>query len=237
MRAVIIGSSGGIGSALVTQMVKRPDTEVHALSRGTDGSCHPKAIAGSIDIEDETSIEESASAVLQYGRPDLVLVATGVLSDDEALTPEKSLRQQSAGNFERSFRINTIGPALVAKHFFPIMPRSGRAVFAALSARVGSIADNRLGGWHSYRASKAALNMLIKNYAIEQRRKNDEFICVALHPGTVDTSLSRPFQANVPDGKLFAPSQSAEHLLDVVKDLQSQDSGKIFDWAGQEIQP
>ena len=126
-------------------------------------------------------------------------------------------------------------PRLVAKHFLPIMPRSGRTVFAALSARVGSISDNRLGGWHGYRASKAALNMLVRTLAIEERRRNDRAIVVALHPGTVATELSRPFQGNVPPGQLFTAERAALQLLDVIEGLSVRDSGKLLDFQGQEI--
>ena len=138
-------------------------------------------------------------------------------------------------SFERVFRVNSFGPALVAKHFIPIMPRKRRGVLAMLSARVGSISDNQIGGWHAYRASKAALNMLVRNYAIEQRRRNEQFIAVSLHPGTVDTGLSKPFQSNVPGDKLFTPDQSAAYLLDVIENLSPEHSGKAFDWAGIEI--
>ncbi|MEZ5744869.1 MAG: SDR family oxidoreductase [Sphingomonadaceae bacterium] len=133
------------------------------------------------------------------------------------------------------FAVNTIGPALIAKHFLPLLPRDRRAIFAALSARVGSISDNRLGGWHSYRASKAALNMLVRNFAIEVGRNNREAVVVALHPGTVDTSLSDPFQSGVPDDKLFTPAFSAAKLLDVLSSLEPQDSGGHFDWAGKPV--
>ena len=169
------------------------------------------------------------------GAPDLVIVASGILSDGEALQPEKSYRQQDLAAFERVFRVNTFGPGLVAKHFLPIMPRKQRGVFAALSARVGSISDNRIGGWHAYRASKAALNMLVRNYAIEQARRNDHFIAVSLHPGTVDTGLSKLFQSNVPDKQLFSAAQSADYLLKVIDGLSPADTGKAFDWAGKEI--
>ena len=117
----------------------------------------------------------------------------------------------------------------------PLMPKVERSVFAALSARVGSISDNRLGGWHAYRASKAALNMLIRNYAIEQARRAPGNICVGLHPGTVDTGLSKAFQGGVAEGKLFSPGQAAGYLLGVVDGLAPEDSGKCFDWAGQAI--
>ena len=235
MRAVIIGASGGIGAALVEQLAARAESEqVYALSR--------RPVAGSdkvtplrIDFEQEETIGAAAQEIGTDGAPDLVIVSTGILSDEAGLSPEKSYRQQAPEAFEKVFRINTIGPALIAKHFLPIMPRKQRAVFAALSARVGSISDNRIGGWHAYRASKAALNMLIKNYAIEQARRNEDFIAVGLHPGTVDTALSKPFQSGVPDKQLFSTEQSATYLLNVIDGLTPNDSGKVFDWAGKEV--
>ncbi|MEL8055141.1 MAG: SDR family NAD(P)-dependent oxidoreductase [Pseudomonadota bacterium] len=236
MRAVIIGASGGVGGAFAEQLAARQETEaVHAVSRSGDVPHGPKIISGQIDIIDEDSVANAADIVKAAGAPDLVIIASGILSDGEALQPEKTYKHQSMENFERVFAINTFGPGLVAKHFLPIMPRRGRAVFAALSARVGSISDNGYGGWHSYRASKAALNMLIRNYAIEQKRRNEDFIAVSLHPGTVDTDLSKPFQKNVPDKQLFTPQQSADYLLNVIDGLTPEQSGKAFDWAGKEI--
>ncbi|MEO0449490.1 MAG: SDR family NAD(P)-dependent oxidoreductase [Pseudomonadota bacterium] len=236
MRAVIIGSSGGIGAALCEQLAARDSVSaVYALSRAGEKPSEAKIIALPLDIKNEDSIADAAQAIAADGAPDLVIVAAGILSDENGLMPEKSLRQQSTDAFETVFAVNTIGPALVAKHFLPIMPRKARAVFAALSARVGSISDNRIGGWHAYRASKAALNMLIRNYAIEQARRNEAFIAVGLHPGTVDTALSKPFQSGVPDKQLFRPDQSARYLLDVIDGLSPSDSGKVFDWAGKEI--
>jgi len=236
MRAVIIGSSGGIGAALCEQLAARDSVSaVYALSRAGEKPSGTKIIALPLDVKNEDSIADAAQAIAADGAPDLVIVAAGILSDENGLMPEKSLRQQSADAFETVFAVNTIGPALVAKHFLPIMPRKARAVFAALSARVGSISDNRIGGWHAYRASKAALNMLIRNYAIEQARRNEAFIAVGLHPGTVDTALSKPFQSGVPDKQLFRPDQSARYLLDVIDGLSPSDSGKVFDWAGKEI--
>ena len=236
MQAVIIGATGGIGRALTDALANRPDvSRVHALSRAPFAHDHPRVSASAIDILDEPSIAAAAAGVAESGAPDLVIVASGILSAGTDLQPEKSYRHQSQNAFERVFAVNTIGPALVAKHFLPIMPRQGRAVFAVLSARVGSISDNRLGGWHAYRASKAALNMLIKNYAIEQARRNEDFIAVGLHPGTVDTELSKPFQSGVPDKQLFSAEQSAAYLLDVIEGLTPSDSGKVFDWAGKEV--
>ena len=151
--------------------------------------------------------------------------------------PEKSLRDLDAETMRKVFEVNTIGPALVAKYFIPLMAREGKGVFSALSARVGSVSDNRLGGWHSYRASKTALNMIIKNISIEAARKYKELSVIGLHPGTVDTGLSEPFQSNVSEGKLFSPESSARYLLDVVNGVQASDSGKVFAWDGQEIEP
>lgn len=235
MHAVIFGASGGIGAALTQKLADRDDVDVvHAVSRsGSVGG--GKIVSHLADITDETALSAVAKAIRGRGVPDCVIAASGILSDGTALTPEKSFRHQSMDAFERVFRINTFGPGLVAKHLLPIMPRDRHAVFAALSARVGSISDNGLGGWHAYRASKAALNMLIRNYAIEQARRSDHFICVGLHPGTVNTALSQPFQGNVPDEKLFTPDQAAQHLLSVIDGLMPADTGKVFDWAGEEI--
>ena len=135
-----------------------------------------------------------------------------------------------------TFRINTIGPVLLAKHFLPLMRSGSKSVFVALSARVGSISDNRLGGWSSYRASKAALNMLLRTASIEHKRRHPESVIVALHPGTVDTRLSAPFQRGVPEGKLFTPAYSVERLLDVIDGLRPADTGGFFAWDGQPIE-
>jgi NAD(P)-dependent dehydrogenase (short-subunit alcohol dehydrogenase family) len=125
----------------------------------------------------------------------------------------------------------------VAKHLLPLMAPRGKTVFAALSARVGSIGDNRAGGWHAYRASKTALNMILRNLAIEVGRRNPEAICVGLHPGTVDTGLSRPFQRGLPEGQLFTPETSARHLLTVIDGLQAADSGNVLAWDGRTVPP
>lgn len=238
MHVVVVGASGGIGSALTEKLsvMDRVDI-VHALSRSPVSGVRDTVRTATIDLNAEDSIAAAAADVGTYGQPDLVIVATGMLTDSVVPSPEKSMRQQSLEAFQRVFAINTFGPALVAKHFLPILPRTGRTVFAALSARVGSISDNRLGGWHAYRASKAALNMLIRNYAIEQSRRNQASIVVGLHPGTVDTALSEPFQGGVPERQLFSPDQAAGYLLDVIARLTPEMTGKVFDWAGQEVQP
>ncbi|MGA1341945.1 MAG: SDR family NAD(P)-dependent oxidoreductase [Hyphomonas sp.] len=234
MIAVIYGSSGGIGRALseaVTASCKY--ARVFAISRS--GTMITGADNRRAEFTDEAQLAALADEIGTAGPVTLCLVASGLLSDGPGLQPEKTYRSLSPDAFGRVFAANTIAPALIAKHMLPLMPKSERSVFAALSARVGSISDNRLGGWHSYRASKAALNMLIRNFAIEQARRAPGSICVALHPGTVDTRLSKTFQGGVPGEKLFTPQQSAEYLLGVIDRLRAEDAGKCFDWAGKEV--
>jgi NAD(P)-dependent dehydrogenase (short-subunit alcohol dehydrogenase family) len=163
-----------------------------------------------------------------------VIVATGRLHG-YGLQPEKSMRALEADALMESYRINAIGPALIAKHVLPKLPRDRKSVFAALSARVSSISDNRSGGWHAYRASKAALNMLIRNDAIELAVRNPKAVCVTLHPGTVDTDMSKPFQSHVPNEKLFSPDISARHLLGVINDLTPEQTGRLIAWDGRII--
>lgn len=226
--AVIIGASGGIGGALEAALIEEGAfAVVHGFARSRNGAQH-------LDLLDEASIAAAAAQVASGPAPNLVIVATGVLHAGDR-GPEKALRDLDPDWLAQLYAVNAIGPALVAKHFLPIMPRQGRTLFAALSARVGSIGDNRLGGWHGYRASKAALNMLVRTLAIEERRRNDRAIVVALHPGTVDTALSRPFQSNVPDGRLFDAERAALQLLDVIEGLKTPDSGKLFDFQGEEV--
>lgn len=233
--AAVIGASGGIGAAFTRQLAEMPHVErVLALSRSPAGIAHPRVRTGAIDLEDEASIAAAAQTAQELGGAQIVIVAAGLLHD-ETMQPEKSWRALDGDQLMRSFRINTIGPALVAKHFLPLFPRSGPAIFAALSARVGSISDNRIGGWYGYRASKAALNMIVRNLAIELGRKRKEAICVGLHPGTVDTGLSEPFQSNTPPEKLFTPDFAASRLLGVLHGLTPADSGSVFAWDGQRV--
>lgn len=225
--AVVVGASGGIGRALEAALREEQGFEVvHGFARSRAGDYH-------LDLLDEASIAAGAAQVAKGPEPHLIIVATGLLHEG-GQGPEKVLRSLDADWLARLYAVNAIGPALVAKHFLPIMPRTGRTVFAALSARVGSITDNGLGGWHGYRASKAALNMLVRNLAIEERRRNGRAIVVALHPGTVDTDLSRPFQSNVEPGRLFDRERAALQRLDVIEDLRPADSGKLFDYKGAE---
>ena len=224
----VIGASGAIGGACARRLVERyPAARVHAFARDAELS---------IDYDDEASIAAAAELAAQAGPLDLVLVATGMLHSGNTL-PEKSLRDLSTDKFARIFAANTITPALIAKHFLPKLNRERPAVFAAISARVGSISDNQLGGWYAYRASKAALNMIIKNAAIEMSRRNTKAIVVGLHPGTVDSPLSKPFQTNVAAGKLFTPEYSAQKLVQVLESLTSAHSGHCLAWDGEVIAP
>ena len=218
--AVVVGAGGGIGSALCAEI---------AVATGID-----RVIGfgrADLDLCDEDSIAR-AVAGLPAGALRLVINAAGLLHDG-GQRPEKSLRDLDARRLARGFAVNAIGPALLMKHVLPILPRKGRAVFACLSARVGSIGDNRLGGWYGYRASKAALNQFVRTAAIELARTHPEAVCVALHPGTVATRLSAPF---VRQGQaLLSPQEAARHLLGVLNGLQAADSGNFFDWRGAPV--
>jgi len=232
----IVGASGGIGRALVRLLADSGCAgRLHALSRSPIDLHHGGIVRHAIDVTDEDSIRQAAAAASDRGPLDLVIVATGILHDTAGLQPEKRLQELDPQQLARVFAVNAMGPALVAKHFLPRLRRGHKTVFAALSARVGSIGDNRLGGWASYRASKAALNMLLRTIALEQSRLFPLSVVAGLHPGTVDTPLSGPFSANVPDGKLFTPEFAAQRLLEVIDDLRPEDSGRVYAWNGDPV--
>lgn len=233
--AVVVGASGGVGRALVAALAEGGGYEtVFALSRSEapqPGSVRCLAI----DVTDEASVAAAARGVGEAGPVGLVIVASGILHGP-GIAPEKALRTLDPAAMAALFAVNAIGPALVAKHLVPLMPRKGRSVFAALSARVGSIGDNRLGGWYAYRASKAALNQILRTLAIETARTHPELIVAGLHPGTVQTALSQPFRPD-PSPGLFTPAESAAHLLRVLEGLRSEESGRVFAWDGQPVPP
>ncbi len=233
--AMVFGASGAIGGALVRALAASGQhSAVYAGGRRIRDGLPDGVLPFSFDFADEASI---AAAVARLDAPPaLVIVASGLLTDAaRGIAPEKSWRGIDPAAMAQVMAVNAIGPALVAKHVLPLFARDSRAVFAAISAKVGSISDNRLGGWHSYRASKAALNMLIANFAIELARTHLQALAIALHPGTVDSALSAPYQRGVAPKKLFSADQSAGYLLDVIAGLTAADSGKLFGWDGAEI--
>lgn len=235
LSVAVFGAGGGIGGSFVSSLAEDPNVrQVHAFSRATLDPASDKVSSHRLDLEDETSISHAARIIADGGPLNLAIVATGTLHDGTA-QPEKRARDLSPNAMEHVFRINTIGPAILAKHVLPLLTRDRKTVFAALSARVGSITDNQLGGWHSYRASKAALNMLVRTHAIELAYRNPKAVCVSLHPGTVDTGLSEPFQRNVSQDKLFTPDYAVAQMLRVIDGLSPADTGGFFAWDGQPI--
>lgn len=221
--AVVIGAGGGIGSALADGLECSGDWQ--DVWRTT------RAGKNLVDLQDEETIADLARRIRAEPVPlRLVILATGFLHDTR-YSPEKTWRHLDPEHMARAFAINAIGPALVMKHLLPLLPASGRAVFAALSARVGSIGDNRLGGWTSYRASKAALNQIVRTQSIELHRRNPDAICVALHPGTVATSLSGPFATR--GLTVRSPAKAATELLSVIDRLTPSENGAFMDHKGK----
>ena len=223
--AVVVGASGGIGGALLARLAgERSFRGVVGLGRD---SVPP------LDLTSEETIARAAAHVAGTGHePRLVVDATGFLHGD-GLAPERSWRELDPAHMAKAFAVNATGPALLMKHFLPLLPRDGKAVFATLSARVGSIGDNDLGGWYSYRASKAALNQLVRTAAVELGRRRPAAVCVALHPGTVDTGLSAPFAKA---GLEVRPAgQAADRLLRVIDRLAAADTGGFLDHRGARL--
>ena len=234
---VIIGSSGAIGGAFTQHLAAlHPDATVHAYSRTPAAQAAPPVVHHLIDYADEASIAAAASQAAAEAAIDMVVVATGILHTEE-IKPEKSLRDLSADKLQHLFAVNAVVPALVAKHFLPQLNRDQRSVFVALSAHAGSISDNDIGGWYAYRASKVALNMLIKNAAIEVGRRNKQAVIVGLHPGTVDSYLSEPFKKSLPADRLFTPAFAAEQSIRMLDRLTPEHTGRCFEWDGQEMAP
>jgi NAD(P)-dependent dehydrogenase (short-subunit alcohol dehydrogenase family) len=206
--AVVVGGTGSIGAALANELKQQGFSQVVTLGR----SSQPM-----LELTNEVSIEQAAMFIKSLGKP----------------MPEKTYKQINLSFLKKNFEINTFGPALIIKHFFPLLDSEEQSVFASLSAKVGSIADNKYGGWYSYRASKAALNQLIKTASIELSMKNKKAICVSMHPGTVTSKLSKPFQK---EGlTIQSPEESAKNMIQILVNLKSQDTGSFFNWDGEKI--
>lgn len=233
MNALIVGGSGGIGCALVAALCQREATASVTATYHSNkpGFTHVKLRWQPLDVLDEGAVKALLEDLPQL---DYLLNAAGVLHCAEG-SPEKTISRLDPHWFLRSMQINALPSLILAKYAKPLFKHSERPVFATVSARVGSIAENRLGGWYSYRSSKAALNMALKSLSIEWQRSLPRAVVAALHPGTTDTALSSPFQANVAAGKLFSPEQTANYLLKVVDGLQAQDSGRFWSWDGSEL--
>lgn len=225
---IVYGASGALGRAVADHWAGQVGkARVMRLGRHAD--------YGGIDALDEASVAAFARSIEDRSL-EAVFVASGVLHTSH-YGPEKISRNIDADIMTEVLRINSIAPMILAKYLLPKFRKNGRTTFAAIGARVGSISDNRLGGWYSYRASKAALHMLIRTLAVEWARKYPDLVCVALHPGTVDSDLSKPFQRGVSPEALFTPVYSAKAMLSVLDTLTPEQSGRIFAWDGQEIEP
>ncbi|MGF1601025.1 MAG: SDR family NAD(P)-dependent oxidoreductase [Thermosynechococcaceae cyanobacterium] len=239
VNALVIGASQGIGLGFVRHLLKNPQiSKVYATYRSQASASGLLSLAQESDRVDclatdsteEAQIAACCEQIKAAGdRLHWVINCVGILHEGD-LQPEKALRQLNADHLTRYFQVNSIGPALWAKHLMPLLKHPDRSVLATISAKIGSIGDNRLGGWYGYRASKAALNMFMKTASIEYRRRSPNTIVVTLHPGTTDTKLSEPFQRNVPPDKLFSVDRTVTQLLAVLEELDSDDSGQFFSW-------
>ena len=245
VNVLVQGASRGIGLEFARLLLANPAVgRVHASCRAPDRAPDLQTLiqaggeriqALTMDVTVEASVAEIAQSLAANDRTlDLIINCAGVLHDGN-LQPERRLADIDPVHMLRSYQVNAVGPLLVAKHFHPLLADRGKSVFASLSARVGSIGDNRLGGWYAYRAAKAAQNMITRNLSIELRRRRPGVICIALHPGTVDTDLSRPFQRNLPQGQLFTREHAVRQLLRVIDSVTSADSGGFFAFDGEPI--
>ena len=232
----IIGSSGAIGNAFVEHYIKDSSVEnIFTFSRNATDHVSEKVTSFEIDVESQDSIEKAAGQVKDH-IIDRIIIASGILHT-ESFGPEKSIKDLNYETFAKVYSINTIGPALIGRYFIPLMNKNEKSVIAFLSARVGSISDNILGGWYSYRSSKTALNQIVKNFSIELKRTNKNAIALALQPGTVESKFSEPFKKNVSKNKLFTPDYSVELLSQVIEGSSANESGSLLSYDGEIIKP
>lgn len=246
--ALIIGASGDIGIRMTQLLLEKG---IHVIASVRDHNLNKseylntlksdyksQLILVSMDISAQESVEKAFSFISGHtNKLHLIINCTGLLHNNKGLQPEKRLEDVNTDNLVQSFTVNSIGPLLIARYALPLLRHNDRSVLSNISARIGSISDNRAGGWYAYRAAKAAQNMLTKTLAIELNRRSPNTICVGLHPGTVNTKLSKPFQRNLKLGQLTTAKQSVNYLYKVITKLEKKDSGKIFAWDGSEISP
>lgn len=232
----IIGSSGAIGNAFVEHYLKDNSIQnIFTFSRNAADHLSNKVSSYKIDVESQESIQKAAEQIKDH-IIDRIIIASGILHN-ESFGPEKSIKDLNYETFAKVYSINTIGPALIGRYFIPLMNKNEKSVIAFLSARVGSISDNILGGWYSYRSSKTALNQIVKNFSIELKRTNKNAIALALQPGTVESNFSEPFKNNVSKEKLFSPEYSVELLSKVIENSSEEDSGNLISYDGDTIHP
>ena len=235
-KVAVIGSSGAIGSAFVDHYINDQSiNSIFSFSRSSIGIDNNKVKHFSIDIENESSIQNAAKSVEEINF-DEIIIASGLLHTNE-FGPEKSIKDLKADNILKVLNVNTVGPALIGKYFLPLLNKDNKSVMAFLSARVGSISENKLGGWYAYRASKSALNQVIKTFSIELKRTNPKAIIIGLQPGTVDSELSAPFKRNVSNNKLFSAEYSVSQLIGVIERADESSSGNLISWDGEIISP
>jgi len=233
---VIIGSSGAIGNSFVEHYLKEETVEkIFTFSRSAADHISDKVFNFEIDVESQDSIQKAAEQIKDH-IIDRIVIASGILHT-ENFGPEKSIKDLNYETFAKVYSINTIGPALIGRYFIPLMNKNEKSVIAFLSARVGSISDNSLGGWYSYRSSKTALNQIVKNFSIELKRTNKNAIALALQPGTVESKFSEPFKKNVSKNKLFTPDYSVELLSQVIEGSSVNKSGSLLSYDGEIIKP
>ena len=232
----IIGSSGAIGNAFVEHYLKDNSIQnIFTFSRNAADHLSNKVSSYKMDVESQESIQKAAEQIKDH-IIDRVIIASGILHN-ESFGPEKSIKDLNYETFAKVYSINTIGPALIGRYFIPLLNKNEKSVIAFLSARVGSISDNKLGGWYSYRSSKTALNQIVKNFSIELKRSNKNAIVLALQPGTVESNFSEPFKKNVSQEKLFSPEYSVELLSKVIESSSEVDSGNLISYDGDTINP
>ena len=235
-KVAVIGSSGAIGSAFVDHYINDLSIDsIFSFSRSSIGIDNNKVKHFLIDIENESSIENAAKSIEETNF-DEIIIASGLLHTNE-FGPEKSIKDLKADNILKVLNVNTVGPAIIGKYFLPLLNKDNKSVMAFLSARVGSISENKLGGWYAYRASKSALNQVIKTFSIELKRTNPKAIIIGLQPGTVDSELSAPFKRSVSNNKLFSAEYSVSQLIGVIERADESSSGNLISWDGEIISP